>query len=132
MKERSIAKRGFLFIGLFLMIINAFGQTNTGNIEGTVTTTDGKPVQEVNIFLKELKKYARTDEEGHFKFRHIPFGRYTILYSFAVLSSGQVNITVPPEEGVTTVYQLPLNTKELEEVTITYKKGMNRGKIDIG
>ena len=132
MKERSIAKRGFLFIGLFLMIINAFGQTNTGNIEGTVTTTDGKPVQEVNIFLKELKKYARTDEEGHFKFRHIPFGRYTILYSFAGMSSGQVNITVPPEEGVTTVYQLPLNTKELEEVTITYKKGMNRGKIDIG
>lgn len=115
-----------------LFFINLSAQTNTGHIEGVVLTIYNKPMPEVNIVLKELKKYSRTNEDGHFKFRNIPFGKYTLVYSFAGLAAREVAVTVPPEESATSVFQLPLHTKEMEEIIITYKKGMNRGAINIG
>lgn len=123
-------------IGLILlaMILSTclMAQIKTGNIEGTVFTNDGKPVFEANILLKELKKHTQTSENGEFVFRNIPFGKYTLVYSFAGVGSREVAVTVPPDEDATTNYQLPLNAKELEEVIVTYKRTMNRGVATIG
>ncbi len=129
---QQIMRLHYLFIlsfTFFTTLLNA--QNRTGKIEGTITTTDGAPVPEVNIHLKELKKYTRTNHDGHFSFSDIPFGKYTIVYSFEGASPQEANVTVPPEAEATTWYRLPLNTRELQEVIVTYKKGMNKGSTQI-
>lgn len=51
-------------------------------IHGTVLDEKGKPLQYVTISLKcahpPVNKIAITDEEGGFRFRRLPHGRYTL------------------------------------------------------
>ncbi len=119
-------------LALVLFFTNLSAQTRHGSIKGTVTTSDGKPVHEVTVFLKELNKHTRTNETGKFEFRNVPQGKYTIAYSFAETGTREVKVTVPPDENASTVYELPLNTKELEEVIITARKSMNNGVTTVG
>lgn len=113
-------------------LLHVSAQNKTGNIDGHVMTTDGKPVEEANVEIKELNKNVRTTADGSFRFRHVPLGHYTLVYSYAGVGTSEVKVTVPPDTHAATVYQLPLNTKQLEEVIISYKRSMNHGFMSIG
>ncbi|MFV0604482.1 MAG: TonB-dependent siderophore receptor [Niabella sp.] len=117
---------GVIFVGTI------YAQTNSGSIEGQVVTNEGTPVEEANVQIKELGKYTRTKQNGSFKFKNIQFGQYTLIYSYAGQGEREIKVTVPPEPGASTAYQLSLNNKELEEVIITYKQDLNHGAASIG
>ena len=121
-----------LIAGLLFSISQLTAQIKTGNIEGHVVTIDGAPVADANVQIKELHRFTRTSDDGSFKFRHVPFGRYTLVYSYAGVGAKNITVTVPPEEGAVTNYSIALNNRELEEVIVSTRKGINNGRTNIG
>ena len=71
-----------------LLILIGFGYLFTqsepvGGVEGTVTfARNGKPLGDTRITLssdsENRRWHTRTDSQGHFVFRHIPIGKYTL------------------------------------------------------
>lgn len=51
-----------------------------GGIEGTVTDEEGHPLNGVLVELDGTGSSAVTDEAGHFSFRRVPAGRYTLRF----------------------------------------------------
>lgn len=125
--------RLILIIALFITnFSNSFAQTNTGSIEGTITTPQGSPVAGVNITIKGQKRFTTTNDNGFFQFRSIPYGNYILIYSFERETSREVHVTVPPQNDSTSTYNLTLNTKELSEVIIRIGGSINKGIATIG
>ncbi len=74
-----------IFIAFFST--NAFAQTTTGMVEGTVTNQQGAAIPGATILIESLsdtsdfKKSSVTDENGKFIFSEIPSGGYKITVS---------------------------------------------------
>lgn len=120
-----------IFLAL-ITIISASAQTNTGSIEGTIFTIDNNPVANVNITIKGHKKHTTTNDKGYFLFLNIPFGKYTLVYSYAGETSQEIPVIVPPVETESKVYNLSLNAQELKEVVVRIGGSINHGTARIG
>ena len=125
-------KNFLLTVTAVLTFLFVSAQTNTGNIEGVITTPDGQPVANVNVKLKGQKKTTTTNEKGYFEFREIPFGNYTLIYSFAGETSQEVPVTVPPDAEGQSNYNLSLSGSELKEVIVRIGGSINRGSATVG
>lgn len=128
----TMRKAVILLIGLIFFLPQLNAQTKTGTISGHVFTTDGKPVEEANVYIKELNKATRTGKDGIFSFKNIPYGSYTLVYSYAGAGVQNMSVTVPPEEGASSNYKLALDNKQLAEVIVSTRKGINNGPSNIG
>jgi len=67
-----------------LILINILSFTaiaQSGTLSGTVKLETGQPVADANIIIKNLNKYALTDEEGKFYFANVAYGEYEIIVS---------------------------------------------------
>lgn len=63
-----------VFVITLFFCIPANAQTgNTGRLEGTVTDTEGKPVEVASVILNN-SLFTLTDERGHFKLSNVPVG----------------------------------------------------------
>src|SRR5579863_3773509 len=78
--------RAFLSI-IFLIIIGfpVFAQSDA-RISGTVGDAKGQPIEAATVILLKAKDSSRlkataTDKTGHFRFDHIPAGKYLITSS---------------------------------------------------
>lgn len=111
-------------------LVNA--QVSTGNIEGVITTPDGKPVADVNVILKGENKHTTTNHKGYFEFREILFGNYILIYSFTGETSHEVPVTVPPDRKLANQYNLALNGNALKEVVVRIGGSINQGAASIG
>ncbi|MCD2423521.1 TonB-dependent receptor [Niabella pedocola] len=125
-------RRFLLFLVAFVTFLGVNAQTNTGNIEGVITTPEGNPVPNVNITIKGKKKHAVTNEKGYFEFTEIPYGEYTLIYSFEGETSQEVPVTVPPVSSEAAKYNLSLNARELKEVIVRIGGSINQGTARIG
>ncbi|MBZ4188419.1 TonB-dependent receptor [Niabella beijingensis] len=121
---------GMLLLVVILGSVNA--QTNTGNIEGEITTPEGNPVPNVNVSIKGQKKHAVTNDKGYFEFTQIPYGDYVLIYSFEGETSQEVPVTVPPATAEASKYNLSLNARELKEVIVRIGGSINQGTANIG
>lgn len=131
--EIKIMRKFFILTGgLILLFIQLAAQTRTGTLEGYVLTNEGKPVEDANVQIKELNKFTRTLKDGSFKFKNIPFGSYTLVYSYAGEGTQHINVTVPPEEGASVNYRLAINNRQLEEVIVSHKRNLNSGRATVG
>lgn len=121
---------------LFLGFSVSQAQESATTLEGTVKTSDGKPASMVSVILKELKKGVVTDEAGHFRFKGIKEGRYTIIVSFVGLETLESQIAFTGKADRLFDFVLRENHNELEEIVITSgytsnEKKMTTGKINI-
>ncbi len=69
----------FIF-SIVLVSVNAFAQSHTGNLAGTVITKQGDTLPGVLVTLSSRVGYFQfmdTDAAGKFKFYGIPIGMYT-------------------------------------------------------
>lgn len=109
----------FTFLIFGLTAITALAQSSgTATVKGTVTLgTTGKPVHNVMITVLQLKRTVTTDDDGHYEFTDLPYGKYDIVAQLdrvpdvvrnADLTSGDATID----------FQIEL-TSLREEVTIT-------------
>jgi iron complex outermembrane receptor protein len=115
----------FMFYGLGLM-------AQTGSISGKVLTTDGQPAAYVNVMVKELQKFAVTDESGRFDFLRIKTGEYTLVISHTGLVTRQQPVTVDDKKTATIEVQLSETTGELEQVVVNQQRSLNQRALSAG
>ncbi len=101
---------------LFLTSIQSFAQT--GNIQGKVTTSDGKPAEFVNVVLERTTRGATVDEAGHYTVNKIPAGEYTLVASFTGLVTQKKQVTIATGESLTVDFTLAEYNQQLQEVIV--------------
>ncbi|WP_439583018.1 TonB-dependent siderophore receptor [Dyadobacter bucti] len=101
---------------LFLTSIQSFAQT--GNIQGKVTTSDGKPAEFVNVVLERTTRGATVDEAGHYTVNKIPAGEYTLVASFTGLVTQKKQVTIAAGESLTVDFTLAEDNQQLQEVIV--------------
>lgn len=109
---------------LMVLIIPTAAFSQTGAIEGTVYSrgTD-KPLAGAEVYIIELDKRLKTDENGKFSFKEIPEGKYTLSISVPNSESTE-ETTITVEEGKTLTPNIFVNTVayELEKVEVKTKR----------
>lgn len=107
-----------LGIALFLITLslNILAQS-VGTLAGTITTTDGKPAQDVTVHIKN--KTTLTGEDGRFTFSNLPAGAYEIRISLIGYSPLRQQVTVEENKTTTLSLQLKVSEQQLDEVTVT-------------
>ncbi len=106
-----------LFLLLFFISAQVIAQT--GNIEGSVVTNDGKPAEFVNLILQGTQKGATINRQGSYRIEGIKPGTYTLMASFVGLSTQSKSVTVEAGKSATINFVLTENNKELTEVVVT-------------
>ncbi|HEX7879164.1 MAG TPA: TonB-dependent receptor, partial [Candidatus Eisenbacteria bacterium] len=59
--------------------IPALAAESTPGLRGHLSSESGAALDEVEVIILELKREARTDENGNFQFGEIPQGTYTVM-----------------------------------------------------
>ena len=75
-------KRLFTLI-TWMMTTCMMAQAQTGRIEGSITDHEtGEPLIGATVRIRELELTEVSDEQGHFAFRELPSGSYTLAVSY--------------------------------------------------
>jgi iron complex outermembrane receptor protein len=107
------------FLMLFFCILSAQAFAQTGTIKGTVTTSDGKPAEFVNIALEGSTKGAVVNEAGHFTVNRVPAGTYTLAASFTGLITQKSSVTVTAGATSSINFILAEDNQQLQEVVVS-------------
>ena len=109
----------FIFLVFGLASLTALAQSSgTATIKGTVTLgTTGKPVHNVMITVLQLKRTVTTDDDGHYEFTDLPYGKYDIVAQLDRVPDVVRNADLTSGDA-TVDFQIEL-TSLREEVTIT-------------
>ncbi|ULQ51191.1 TonB-dependent receptor [Flavihumibacter fluvii] len=103
-----------------------------GTITGAVNTIDSLPAAMVSIQLKEIKKATLSSNDGRFILKDIPQGHYTLIASYVGLQSQVKSVWVKAGELTGLQISFPENNAQLQEVVVSYGKGMNEKTIGAG
>ena len=104
-------KKNLLALALGGLMFNA--QAQTGNLQGFIKTSDGKPAAEVNVQLKEIKKGTISKTDGSFQISNIPEGKYHIILSFVGLQTIQKPVSITSNQTSSYNFKLLENETEL-------------------
>lgn len=89
--------KNILIILLLFMISNSlFSQT--GNINGTITDNNQKPLPSVHITLKNTSKGTLTNEKGHFKIKAVENESDTLSISYVGFKTKEIPIHILKDE----------------------------------
>ncbi len=116
-----------LFILTYLVIAAQFvnGQSNNATLRGTVVDQTGKPLDMVNIGLRDFPLGTSSNREGKFLLR-VPAGReIVVVFSSLGYSTVSDTILLQPEENFHLQIELPATDLELAEVIITEQRRSN-------
>lgn len=105
------------FILLLLSLTAAFAQT--GNISGSVKTSDGRPAEFVSVLLKGTRRAASSNKSGTYQIKNVKTGTYTLIASFVGLQAQQQTIEVKSAGTTTADFVLTENSDQLQEVIIS-------------
>lgn len=104
----------------------------TGTIKGQITSTDGNPVEFVNIMLKGSAKGAISVADGYYQIKNIKAGDYKLVATYVGLQAQEKEVTVIAGEVINVDFILPKNSQQLSEVIITDKKTLNQKPVSVG
>lgn len=107
-----------LVITLF-SLSSAWGQSNTGIIEGKITSSEGEPVAGANIAIKENQKGTSSDNNGKFIIQNIQSGKYTLIVSAVGYAEYEEQLSIQSGQAEKLEITLNTTTKELGEVVVT-------------
>ena len=119
---------GVLAALFFVLAANA----QSGQLQGFIKTSDGKPAAEVYVQLKETRKGTVTKADGSYILSNIPGGKYTLIVSFVGLQTIQKSVEVT--SGVTNNldFNLVENETQLAEIVVTANRSINERPASIG
>ena len=106
-----------IFFSLILISSRLLAQT--GIVEGTVTTKDGKPAEFVNLILQGTQKGTIVNQQGAYKIEGIKPGKYSLVASLVGLNSQSKSIEVIADKASKVDFLLTENSKELSEVVVS-------------
>jgi len=98
-----------------------FAQKSTGNISGTVQTSDGVSAEAVEISIKGVAN-TTADKDGNYMMKNIPVGTYTITAKLVGLIPSSSQVTVVAGETATINLSLQATNQQLKEVVISTGK----------
>ena len=104
----------------------------TGTIKGMITTSDGKPVESVSVFLKDTKYITVTDKDGIYQLKNIPANTYMLLSMLTEIQTQSKKITIKDSETLLINFTLTESETELKEVIVTARRTMNEKQVTIG
>ncbi|MDC6365409.1 MULTISPECIES: TonB-dependent receptor [Flavobacteriaceae] len=116
---KSMNLKSLLIVTLFLMVGFAKGQAQTGNIQGTISDSNGIYVPGANVLISSLSKGAISDFDGKFTLLDVAEGTYTLQISY--LGYESINQEVVVTSGQTTTVSIIMNPTnvELDEVQVS-------------
>ena len=114
--------RLFFLLGLLVFFNNISFAKNTteggGIIQGKVTTSDGKPADNVSVILKETSKGMITNESGEFLFKNIQPGTYHLEVSLIGCETVSKTVEVADNKTVSLNIEINTSSQKLDEVVV--------------
>lgn len=117
-----------LMLSLFILSLSVSGQNESGNIKGTISASDAKPLALATVRLKGTKKVTLTNNEGSFALENIQPGTYALEISSTGYQALEQEVVVTAGGTTNLSVQLPERQTELTEVIVS--AGRNRETID--
>lgn len=115
-------KRTLLFISLSLLMANLMAQT--GIVFGTISNSEGAPIEFVNVSFEGTTKGGTTDKEGKFRIENVTSGEYTIVASSIGYETARKSISISSGQTLELNFQLSENDVELQTVEITGRRAI--------
>lgn len=110
-----------LILALFVSMHSIMAQP--GLIKGTVLTTDGRPIESANIWLKNTSIGAVSNQKGDYTLS-APAGKYQLAASIIGFTSQEKDISVSAGETVVLNFTLAESSQELNAVVISGVKAI--------
>ncbi|WP_149275190.1 TonB-dependent receptor domain-containing protein [Pareuzebyella sediminis] len=104
----------FLLLGAFPL----FGQLT---VSGKVMDTEGRPLADVEVYLKESQRLEITDQDGNFKFSQVAQGAYTMVVFAFEYEVFEKEFTLDGPFFIDIRLE-PLRAEELSEVVLTQRR----------
>lgn len=120
----------FSFMTLCLFAVSAQAQTPMAGLTGVVTDKQNHPLEGITVTISELVKSISTDVDGHYSFKKIPAGSYTVTISGVNIKPVEKQVSLTAENATRLDFQLESTVKELNAVTIT-AAGLRRKIYDV-
>lgn len=105
-----------------LCFSSIFAQNRFGTIKGTVRTSDNKPGEFVNVYIKELKKTTTTNEDGKYELSKVEPGSYTLTVSYVGLTTKSQQVVVNANKTTNSDFVLEQSKGQLQEILINGNK----------
>lgn len=102
----------------FFILIGSFAYAQKGSITGIITENN-QPVPSVTVAIPKLGIMIVANENGRYKIENIPYGTYTITFSFIGFKTDKQKIQVSSPTPVTLNIKLQQDNTALDEVVIT-------------
>lgn len=118
------------FLALVFCILSVQSFAQTGTIRGSVTTSDGKPAEFVNISLGKTARGAVVNEAGHYVLNKVPAGTYTLTASFTGLVAQTSTVTVAAGETSSVDFTLAEDNRQLQEVVVRSDNRLTNKETD--
>lgn len=106
-------------LSLFFLLCGFAGFAQTGNIKGSVKTSDGHPAENITISVKGENINTTADRKGNYILKGIEPGNYTLVISAAGIKNEEREISVSEDGTATLDVILSENAKRLQEVVVT-------------
>ncbi len=132
MKQLNLFKTVVLLMLLLVNTMIRAAESNTGTIQGRITTNDDKAAAFVTVSITELNKATRTDDGGAYSLHNIKPGTYTLKVSFIGLATQTKTVEVLSGKTLTVDFKLAETSATLNEVTINARKTLNSTKLSLG
>jgi hypothetical protein len=99
---------------------------DVGQIEGTVTTTEGEPLPGATVQIVDLERGTSADPNGNFELRGVPAGSHVLTVRFIGYQPAEQAVTVRSGEATTVSVALASREVALEGLTVTSQKRVQR------
>nr|WP_068893079.1 TonB-dependent receptor [Pedobacter panaciterrae] len=104
---------------ILLLCSASLSFAQTGIINGSVKTSDGKSAELVTVSIKGTGKTALTDKKGYYQLKGIKTGKYILAATFIGLVKQEQAVEVRSGETVSADFVLNENSDQLQEVIIS-------------
>jgi Carboxypeptidase regulatory-like domain/TonB dependent receptor/TonB-dependent Receptor Plug Domain len=123
MKSRWLSTFMVLALAVLCVTANvAYSQGTTGDIEGTISDSNGAPLPGASVEIKSVSlqgtRTAVTDAAGRFRFPAVPGGTYTVtaaLSGFSKVERTNVRVAL----GATATLPITMTVSVKEEIVVT-------------
>jgi iron complex outermembrane receptor protein len=105
-----------------LTVLPIFTQTKYSFINGIVKDAQGKPLEGINIFVKEINKVFFTNENGLFVVDNLIANEYALVFSGIGYATKTTKIKLSSKEKKSLTIFLSQETITIDEVIVKGKK----------